>query len=77
MILSLVAKALRGDDEALKRFPPKYGAILLRTRHRLKAVPAELAPKLSEIDDPAEALRLLHIAFEEAMIELTPTDIAH
>ena len=77
MTLSDMAKALRGDDEALKRFPPEYAGVLLRTRHRLKTLSAELAPQLSEIHDPIEAKRLISIALEAAMIELTPTEKAN
>jgi len=77
MTVSDVAKALRGDEEALRRFPPAYAAILLRTRERLKTLSAELAPQLSEIHDPAEAERLITVALEAAMIELTPSEIAN
>src|SRR5215217_4226769 len=76
MTLSDMAKALRGDETALRRFPPEYAAILLRTRDRLQAVGAELAPQLSQIEDRAEAERLISIALEQAMIELMPTDVA-
>jgi hypothetical protein len=32
---------------------------------------------LAEVENPAEAERLMTIALEAAMIELTPSDVAH
>jgi hypothetical protein len=43
-------------------FPAEYAAILLRTRDRLKTVCTELAPQLAEVEDSAEAERLMTIA---------------